>query len=82
MKANNFEIWDILIHDLFIHTFSFHDIIVNKPNFHWTEEDKRKMTLGFKVKNLLINALSSKKFCYIFNYYPGKEVRDTLEMIH
>lgn len=45
-------------------------------------EDKRKMKLDFKVKHLLINALSYKEFFYVFNCDSANEVWGTFEMIH
>lgn len=60
IEAIVFEIWDALINDLFIPIFFFNVDVVNKPPFHWSEEDKRKVQFGFKVKHCLINALKSK----------------------
>ena len=65
--------WDFIIKGPFIPTFFFDDKIVNEPDFQWTEEDKRKLKLVFKVKYLLISALSSKEFLYIFNFIPPKK---------
>lgn len=56
--------WDFLflINGSFIPIFLFNDKVVNKHDFHWIEEDKRKVKLSFKVKHLLINAFNSKEF--------------------
>lgn len=50
-----FKIWDILINGPFIHTFSFTYEVVNKLDFNWIEEDKRKVKLDFKFKHIFIN---------------------------
>lgn len=65
---------DILISGQFILTLSFNDGIVNKIQSYWTEEDKRKVQLGFKVKNLLIDTLNSKIFYYVFTCDYAKKV--------
>lgn len=82
IKQNDFEMWDVLINGKFILTFSFNYRVVSKLDFHWTEEDKRKVKLGFKVKRVFISALNSKEFCYVFNCDSAKEVWDTFEIIH
>lgn len=70
IKANYFEICDIL----FITTLSFKDRIVNKLDVGWTKEVMRKVKILFKVKLILINALSFNEFYYVFTYESSKEV--------
>lgn len=74
IKEIYFEVWDILINGLFIPTFTLNDKVVNKSDFHWTKEDKKKGKLGFKVKHTFINALGSKEFYYVFTCDSSKEV--------
>lgn len=74
IKEIYFEVWNILINGLFIPTFSLNDKVVNKSDFHWTKEDKKKGKLGFKVKHIFINALGSKEFYYVFTCDFSKEV--------
>lgn len=78
IKANYFEMWDILNNSNFIHTFSFNDEVLNKLNLYWIEEDMRKVKLGFTLKHIFINSLSSKEFYYVFTCDSTKEVWDTL----
>lgn len=74
IEAYNFEMWNILNNGTFIPNFSFNDEVVNKPDFDWTKEKLRKVKLSFKVKHFLINALSFKKFYYVFTCKSAKKV--------
>lgn len=65
INTNYFVIWDILNNGSFITIFCVNDEGVNKPNFDWIKEDLWKVKHVFKVKQILINALSSKLFKYL-----------------
>lgn len=72
INTNYFEIWDILNNGSFITTFYVNDEGVNKPNFNWIKEDLWKVKHVFKVKQILINALSFKLFKYL-HVSPSKK---------
>lgn len=56
--------------------------VVNKLDFLYREEGKRKFKHDFKSKFLLIMSLSDNRFLYSLNSNFSKEVLDTLEMIY
>lgn len=59
---------------VFVPTYCINNKIVNKPDNPWIEDDKIKVKLGFKVKYLMVSALSPREFISAFNFKSFKEV--------
>lgn len=55
--------------------------VVNKPSFDWTEEDLRKVKIGFKVKHFMIKDLSLKVFYYAFTCVYQESVVHFMEYL-
>lgn len=61
VEENDFEMWEFFINGTFILSYCIDNKVVHKPDFIWTKEDKRKLKLGFKVKYLMMTALSTRE---------------------
>lgn len=79
VEAYYFEIWDFFIKSLLNRTYYINDKLVNKSDKFQTEDDKRKVKIGFKTKYLIMRALRTKEYLSVFNCNSTKKVWDTLE---
>lgn len=68
-----------VINGLFIPTQYVNGKVVDKPDFLWPKEDKRKLTINFKAKHFFVNEI---QFLHVFNCQSAKKMWSTLEMIY
>lgn len=74
IKANGIEVWKFFINGLFIPIYYVNDKVVNIPNNLWNKKCKRNVKFDFKAKYLMMSALITGKYLYVFNYNSVKEV--------
>lgn len=82
IKNTNFESWEIIISDLFIHIHYVNGEIIDKHVFLWTKENNGKFQLDFKVENFLVMSFSENQLLYVLNGNFAKKLSETLEMIY
>lgn len=74
INANGIEVWNFFINDLFISTYYINNKVVNIPNNLWNKKCKRNIKFDFKTKYLMMSALITEKYLYVFNCNSAKEV--------
>lgn len=81
LQRINHEMWEIIVHEPFILTHQVNDEVLDKPNFLWSEELKRRHEIDFKNNSFINIYLDDRKIYYVHQCNTSKKVWDTLEMI-
>lgn len=69
---------EILSSTIFILTYCVNNKVVNKSDFLLPEENKIKVKINFKTKYLIMGALNTREYFYVFNCISIKKVWETL----
>lgn len=70
----SFELWETIIDVTFVPSHQANGEVVDKHDFVWTVEEKRKLEIDFKAKNVLVMTLDDSKLLYIYNCKTVKEI--------
>lgn len=67
---------------MFIPIHGVNDKVVDKPDFLWTKEEKRKLEINVKIMSFIIMFLDYIKFHCVHHFQTAKKMWDTLKMIY
>lgn len=73
IQSINLGLWEKIINIPFIPTNYINGEVVDKPDFLWTKDEKRKFKIDFNTKNILVMSLNENRFfMYLSVILPRK----------
>ena len=82
IQAIDNEIWKTVEKGPHIPYTLVEDVQMLTPEDKWTEDDKKKIQLDYKAKNIITSALSYDEFFRVSQCSSAKEMWDTLQVTH
>lgn len=82
IQATDYEVWKVIVGGPFRPTKTVNEVVVDKEEKEWDENDLKGVQLNAKAMNMLYCALDPAEFNRISACESAKEIWDKLEVTH